>query len=467
MGMLKKIYIFVYIFSLLGCSTELPKSTPQLDFYLDRDGTIDGTIFLNFEIDEESEYLVSFTSQDSSLSFIAPYGESTKISSSTLIPVSTSVKGEHFFEMTVYTMDGVAVASDMFEFVYKFDFINPPAISLSEKSSKDQVISLQISAARSSEIDQAWVEGDVIDSYKNRWLPIDILDQVALMLTPGEGEKNIRAKVRNRNGAESPFTDLQTSIDTQIPSGCSVELASDTVGTGWVNARFNGNDTNGLKYLVSGDVTASIKNIEFIDGEDFWIPIVRGDGIRYLSFAISDNAENYCLMETKEVTYESGYNPIGVEISGNPIYTYDLDHAITLRIDAFRKSEYQIYISGGVVNKTDTHTWMSYRENMPITLEPYEGTRIVYYKIMHDGEESQHVHDNVYLNPQLRMTPGAVYNVYVPNIIETETITLTGCVESYVNVPYQQTFLCTPAAASVSATMFFDNGTNLNLVENF
>lgn len=222
-----------------------------------------------------------------------------------------------------------------------------------------------------------------------------------------------------------------------------------------------------MKYSVSGDVTASISDVEFTSGDDFWIPVATGDGTKSLTFSIGDYANNFCLVETKQLTFETGHNPIGVELVGSPIYTYTRDHTINLRLDAFKKEDYQIYISGGVLNSAETHSWIPYQDNMNITLELFRGTRVVYFKILHKGVESQNVYDYVYLNPQLTLTPGATYKVHAPNIVDTDTLTITGCVETYVNVPFQQSYDCTPAAVNVSATMFFDNGTNLTLTEAF
>ena len=59
---------------------------------------------------------------------------------------------------------------------------------------------------------------------------------------------------------------------------------------------------------------------------------------------------------------------------------------------------------------------------------------------------------------------GAWNLIRLPNIIETENITIVGCAETYINVPFQQTFNCTTGStASISATLFFNDGSNLTL----
>lgn len=230
--MRQNIYFLLFYTLLLGCSVELPKSSPALDFFLDREGTTTGTIFLNFLAEPGKDYLISFETDDTSLSFVAPNGESAKITGITQIPIATNVKGVHNFKFTVFSMDGTALASDDFEFVYKFDFVDFPAISLSKKASRDTNVSIQVSAARKENVDQLWVEGDVHSLLANQWHTIDILDKVDVVLTPGAGLKNLRVKVRNKNGAESPFTDLSIMVDTTNPDSCGVELATDKIGSG-------------------------------------------------------------------------------------------------------------------------------------------------------------------------------------------------------------------------------------------
>ncbi|MDB2447140.1 hypothetical protein N9W79_00800 [bacterium] len=460
--------ILILSFVSFGCSTEIPKGTSLLNFYLDRDGTTDGIIYLNLEVPEGESYELGFSSDDPTLSFVVPEGSSLPITEETVnVPIFSSQKGLHQFSINIYTSDGMAIVSDQFSFVHQFGFLAPPSITFSEKASKDGVVTLQISAARDYKIDQIWVTGDVDPAYSARWIDINVLDQVDLKLTAGTGEKTVVAKVRDTLGAESDPQTLNISVDTDNPSGCMVEFASDVVNAPFVNVRLSGIDNTNMKYGVSGDVGALLDDIDFTEGESFYVQLSLGEGVKNLFFSLSDYAENFCLLETKTVTVDESHNPIEVFIAGNPIYTYSRTVDISFRIDAFDLNSFQIYVAGGVIDDDDTHEWIPYQNTVNTLLEAGEGMRIVYFKILDAGGESQYVADSVYLNPTLRLTPGATYQVHLPNILEATGITILGCVETYIDVPHQQSFPCTPAAASVAATIDFSDGSSLSLGENF
>ena len=392
----------------LGCSVEPSKEASEINFYLDRPGTINGTVFLNVEVPKNQKYLVSFESQDSSLSFVTAQGKAFAVTENTQLPINTSLKGEHAFTANFFTSDGMAIASEYYEFTYKFDQITTPAFSFSELATRDQAVRLQITTARSSDIDQVWIEGDVTEAYRGKWLNINIIDQVPLELTAGEGMKKINVKARNTFGVETAFIPMEIRLDEQNPSECKVELATNITSSGYVNARLTGMDNHKMKFTANGEVDAVISDIEFFSGDDFWLKVLSGNGTKRLSFALSDFAENYCLNQDFDITVDESHNPIAVEIVGNPIYTFDQNIEVNFRLDAFRKSDYDIYVSGGVVEDPGVKTWIPYQTSMNLRLEPFEGNRFVYYKIIKDGSESQNVSDHVYYNPQMRVTIGSL-----------------------------------------------------------
>lgn len=459
--------IFILGYLGFGCSAERPDAKTSLDFRLDREGTIDGTIFLNVEADSKEKFLVSFESDGDALSFVAPPGVLAEISGSSQIPISTDVKGEHYFKFTIYTLDAVALGSADFSFIYKYDLIDVPVIALSEKASKDQFVTLKVSSAQSKKIDQVWIEGDVSKQLRSRWIDINLLNEVDISLLPGAGVKNFKVKVRNKYGAESPFKDFSFSLDPVSPGACRVDIAADKIGSQLLNVRMVGEDESALKFSVSGDVGNYYSDIEFESGDSFWIEVSSGDGEKNLLFAVSDIADNFCLVENRTIIRDRLYNPIGVSIVGNPVYQYSNSVDLDLRLDAFNKQDYEIYISGGVDDAPGIKEWIPYTDSLTVSLAAPRGNRVVYFKMRHKGKESQHVYDYVYLNPRLNLVAGVTYEVIPPNIVDTDTITITGCLESYINVAYQQKYDCTPAAASVSVTMFFKDASQLSLVENF
>ena len=70
--------------------------------------------------------------------------------------------------------------------------------------------------------------------------------------------------------------------------------------------------------------------------------------------------------------------------------------------------------------------------------------------------------DGVYMKPNVwaRRISGTVY-VTVSNIIELESLTITGCAESYENVDYGTNFVCTPTGGTIDAEYYFTDGTSL------
>ena len=116
---------------------------------------------------------------------------------------------------------------------------------------------------------------------------------------------------------------------------------------------------------------------------------------------MGDLAGNYCLLDTKTITIDKNYNPIAVEILGDPKYTTDKDLVLNLRLDSFDKDNYLIYISGQVLDTPDTHEWIPFKDTIAVTLDGSTGNKNIYYKILSEGIESQNVYDYVFLNPSL------------------------------------------------------------------
>ena len=63
-----------------------------------------------------------------------------------------------------------------------------------------------------------------------------------------------------------------------------------------------------------------------------------------------------------------------------------------------------MYVSGGVIDDSNTHDWIPLKNSFTTLLDSGEGNRFVYFKILEFGAESKYVYDNVYLNPTLRIS---------------------------------------------------------------
>lgn len=450
-----------------GCSTELPKNESELDFYMDREGTVNGTIFLNLDVGSGDTYLVAFDSASPNLQFIAGPDNPKAVTGAKQIPITATEPGEYTFEFQLFSKDGTAIASDQFSFLYQSSTIEDPVIGFSEPASQDAFVKIRISDARSVTVDQIWIEGDVTDPYRSRWLAIDSLDEVFIEMTPGQGMKYFQIKARGIYGAESSFIGTSLLVDGETPLNCAIELASDVFASPFAYMRLSGDDNEQLEYSVVGDV-ASFKGLQpFENGDKVYVELAAGSGEKTIRITLSDSAGNTCLSESYTVTVDPSHNPIGISITGNPIYTFEQQIELNLRIDTFELEAYQVHLSGGIMDQAEVGNWVPYQEKITVNLAPEEGNRFVYMKILENGAESKKVHVNTYLNPKMKFTVGTPYQIHLPGIIETESVTITGCVESIVNIDYAASISCTPSAAAATATLYFNNGTTLVLQENF
>lgn len=411
--------------------------------------------------------MVAFDSSSNDLKFIAGPDNLAAIKGSKQIPITANAPGEHSFNFQLFSKDGTAIASDTFSFRFQPGTIEDPILSFSEDASKDAFVKVLVSDSRTLTVDQLWIEGDVTEKYKSKWLDINQLDEVFIEMTPGQGLKNFKMKTREIYGAQSAVVDKSILVDSVSPLNCNVDLASDTVAAPFAYLRLNADDDQQMKYTVIGDIAAFKGDQLFSSGEKIYVELSPGEGEKTIVITLSDLADNVCLFETHTITLDSTHNPIGISITGNPIYTFNDQIELNFRIDTFETEAYQIQVSGGLEDSLNLESWIPYQEKMNVTLASKEGNRFVYMKILENGSESKKVYDNVYLNPTMRMTSGSPYKIHLPNIIETQTITITGCTESLVDILYNAAIDCTPNAPKATATLYFNDGTNLVLEEDF
>jgi hypothetical protein len=119
-------------------------------------------------------------------------------------------------------------------------------------------------------------------------------------------------------------------------------------------------------------------------------------------------------------------------------------------------------ISGNVVPSDETFQWIPYSAEVSVTLTPTSGTRHVIVQYRKDETLMAEVTASIFLKPYVQINgSGAVVDVIPSNIIGTQSLTVTGCAETYVQVPYAISYTCTKAGGSASITYYLSDGSTV------
>lgn len=381
--------------------------------------------------------------------------------------VTYVVEGTYTLRLNLFQSDGTPFLEESLTWQYSTEIPAPPVVSFDEEASSDAFVNLVVSASRGEFVNELWVEGDLAVAPEGQWYDIDpTTGAVPVVLSDGQTLKTVIVKLRNDFGNDSVTDTLTIQREAAPPGSCVVETIADSTRTNAIQVKIFANDELPLYYRVTGDTEEADRWNAFTSAEALSIELTSGVGVKNLNFEVRDAAENACEegVLTATVTVDPDYEPVTMEIAGNPIFVGVDDRQVILNLyyEAFSDDEPEMRITGLVDDAANTKDWVPFTPTPLVSLALNDGQRFVYVQFRNNrGESTDTLIDYTYLEPFV-----SLINTFSPprllfsNIIETDTITVTGCVETYNNVSYQVNLPCTVVGGPVTATYFFLDGTS-------
>jgi hypothetical protein len=121
-------------------------------------------------------------------------------------------------------------------------------------------------------------------------------------------------------------------------------------------------------------------------------------------------------------------------------------------------------ISGGVGGHPATEGWVPLEESISAELSPVRGNRYVRIKFRNAAKvESEEYSTHTFLKPYLAINgSSSPYTVTIADIIELKQVTILGCSETYSQVAYAESYVCSTPLSEITAKFFLTNGTEVN-----
>jgi hypothetical protein len=430
-----------------------------IKYYLDREATATTSNILHFEI--QGDFTPSFSI--SGTGFTADIPLNTRVESRPMTQLTADQFGEVSITLTLYQENGKAYLED--SLVWKSSPEVPPAPEpyFSEDASADAYVYLVLPSDRGRHVKEVWVAGDLETSMSaGQYYEIPGDDQVLLQLSEGDGLKHLRVKYRNIFGTDGPEIESSIVRKSQPPTQCQATPIAYSTASGSVRVRIEAVNEGPLAFRVEGAVESLKSYRSFEDSTEELVVLSPGEGSKKLTVKIRDAAGNTCDDIPLTITYDPSYVPGSVSFQSQSLWTDDPNQIILPRFDYLPGDNVSMYISGNVVATDSTFQWMPYAESANVTLSPSSGTRHVIVQYRKDETLMAEVTASIFLKPYVQINgSGATVDVIPSNIIGAETLTVTGCVQSYVQVAYASSYQCTKAAAEATITYHLSDGSTV------
>jgi hypothetical protein len=455
-----------------GGASSSSESTAEFTYTLAREFTGVGTNTLEIEVPDGSDprFVFAVHSEDATMDVEddAWYPLETRT-----IALTYTTEGVHFADFKVDRVNGLPYVFEILSWEYSTSVPEAPIASFADDATRITTNNLLISTSRAESVSAIWIGGDVVTSGKTEledggyWQAITAdTAAVPVTLTSGDGPKTVETRFRNVFGNVGEDGVPATILLKQTPpTDCNASLLSETVANNRVSIRLQATDTGRLLYSVMGDVRTAVSQVVFETGDIIDVLVEPSEGEKSLTVYIEDVAGNYCLEKPLTVTLDPSYHNERIEVNGGVYWTDSEAVTLSYYFDHFEEQEPLEYRISGDVAGPNTNRWIAANEDVAVTLNPTaSGSRHIFLQYRDaDGVESYLIDEFVYLKPQVTIQDAAdPFKSVIPSaIVGTEAVTIEGCVEAYDDVPFQASFQCEPAAASIDVTYTFEDGTTL------
>lgn len=442
---------------LSGCSGGA--NSGLIKYYLEREATATTENFLRLDIlgDFKPSFSISGTGFTADVPFdtILDARESTRLTADNF--------GEVLISITLYQESGRPYLQDQLTWKSSPEVPPTPEPYFSEDASADAWVYLVLPATRGRNVKEVWVEGDLDPALSaGRYYDIPGDDQVLIQLSDGDGIKNLKVKYRNIFGTEGPMMETQIARKSQPPTQCSATPVASKTATGYVRTRIAAVNDGPLAFRIEGDVETVKDYRSFENTTDELIVLSPGEGSKTLKVKIRDAAGNTCEDIPLTITYDRSYVPGSVSFQNQSLWTDESSLVILPEFDYLPGDNVSMYISGNVVASDVTFQWIPMADSVNVTLTPTSGTRHVIVQYRKDETLMAEVTASIFLKPFVQINgSGATVDVIPSQILGADSLTLTGCTQSYVQVAYAPSYECTKAATEATITYHLSDGSTV------
>ncbi|RZA25250.1 MAG: hypothetical protein EOP10_07455 [Proteobacteria bacterium] len=449
---MRSLLIFILSSILFACGQDGDKGAGEVKYYLEQAATsnISNTLILEVEGDFKPNFSVTGKGFTSS---IEP-GVSTIFQQRTELTAETF--GEVAVEITLYQENGKPYLVDTLIWKSSGEIPPTPSPYFSEIVSADAYVYLVFpnKTLRGKNTTEVWLEGDLAQSPEGHYETIPSDDQVLVKLSDADGMKSVRVKYRNIFGAHSGLVPLTIEKKSIGPKDCKAQPIASKTASGTIRTRIEAINSGPLYYKVTGDVDSPHDFVEFTDVTEEYIVLKGAEGSKRLTVQIKDQAGNVCPAIPLTIAYDRSYVPGQVTVENDLLWTDSTQVTLLPRYDQLSGDHIEMLITGGVVAGVNTLRWIPYAESIVVDLSPTNGTRHVLVQFRRDQTPMLEVTTAIFLRPYVLIQgAGPQYQVMPGNILGTQTLTVTGCVETYTNFTYQEVFPCTPTVSAGSFTV--------------
>ncbi len=448
---------FTLLLMLSACSGG--SNSGLIKYYLERDATATTENVLRLDI--LGDFQPSFSISGTGFTAEVPFDTMLDARESTRLTADKF--GEVFINIVLYQENGKPYLEDRLSWKSSPEVPPTPEPYFSEDASADAWVYLVLPSTRGRNVKEVWVEGDLdatVSAGQYYEIPGD--DQVLIQLSEGDGIKRLKVKYRNIFGTEGAIMETEIARKSQPPTQCTATPVAYKTATGYVRTRIAAVNDGPLAFRVEGDVETLKGYRTFDDTTDELIVLSAGEGAKSLTVKIRDAAGNSCDDIPLTIVYDRSYVPGSVSFQSQSLWTDDPDLVILPEFDALPGDNVSMYISGNVVASAVTFQWIPLMDSANVTLTPTSGTRHVIVQYRKDETLMAEVTASIFLKPEVQINgSGATVDVIPSNIIGTDSLTLTGCVQSYVQVAYASSYQCTKAAAEATITYHLRDGSTV------
>lgn len=456
------LFLFLSMFTfIVNCDTGsvAPEAISPVSFQLERPGTNDGKNAILFVTEPGTAFLVKLSGQG----FSSDQGFEEFVEVPERIELSIGQKGKTSILVELAYQDGTPYLNETFDFEYSIAQPKNAVISFFEEATSDGFVFVTV-GGKDKYTTELWLEGDVLPPLDpaGSWVTLNRSNKVPVNLTPEDGVKKLKAKLRNIYGSETVMVDLSIVKKSTPPQNCKIEPISYTAQSDFMKFKVSADNEGPLYYRILGDVADSISFVKFEGSVKVGLKLTKQEGEKNLRILIKDAAENFCKETKLKLLVDPEHKPINVSIKGKPYYVEEPTVTVVPYYEAFSDEPIEMYIEGYLEEGPNTFQWIPMGE-VDIELQTPYGNRFVYITYRDaNGAESPRISTPVYLQPQFSLRgSSAPYYLSLSNMVGLDSITVNGCSEAISGVAYSTTIQCTPNASVLQAIYTFEDGSVL------
>lgn len=441
----------------VGSATSEDPAGP-ISYQLARTATNKLTNTLSLNIPATSNYTFSIDGED----FDADIEKKKPLPPQALITFTYTSIATYDLQLRVYQSDGTVLIKDQLQWQYSDEVPPEPDVEFSEEATNDEKVDIWTSNKRGKYTREIWVEGDVIDSEK-RFHEIPDTGSVPIILTDGDGIKNLTVHYRNIFGTEGSSVEMSILKKSVGPTNCSISSNTLVTATGVVKFEVSATNDGPLYYAAIGDVVGNGTFTKFTSLKTFDATLLGTDGApNHVTVKLRDIAGNFCPEKSFDLTYDPNHEAQNIKIKDDALWTDNSVVTVLPHADYLPSDTVEMYIYGEVVSDSHTMQWLPYSSSTTVQLNPVDGNRYVKVKYRINGTTGDEKSVPIFLKPFIRLQGASSPYTLVPSeFAALSSMTITGCSETYNQVAFSSSLSCTPNAATITATYALPDGTSI------